>query len=405
MSQVKAWIFNHFNEDGKKYEPGQEVKIQIMRTGERNHPSYGKVTVTKNTLQDVLQNFESRERWIDLVVDENHEPDHKALWIFKQLYMEGKDALFAVISLTKKGADLLTEWAYKYFSPEIVFKKTDEETWSVQKNLLLWGAFTNRPFFKKMQPLFATEAADTETEETMNTDSILFFENKQPMKTLIDLLAKFAESKTISKDEQVQLSELWTNLDANDKTDEMKFHVDEALAFGEGEEAPAEDAPSDEAPAEDAEEDKEEAPAEPELPAEMAVQANENGQYVFDETQMSFMKNLVSKAGQMIAEARRTKLESSIAGFAFSETNKKGVILPKNLKEIVDFAVSLNEKQSEKFVAILGKLRVLSAWELGHSKEVNVVDLAKKEKIAFFTEKLWLTAEQAEEAYKMSDVK
>lgn len=62
MPQVKAWIFNHFNEDGKKFEPGQEVKIQIMRTGERNHPSYGKVTVTKNTLQDVLQNFESRER-------------------------------------------------------------------------------------------------------------------------------------------------------------------------------------------------------------------------------------------------------------------------------------------------------------------------------------------------------
>lgn len=60
-------------------------------------------------MNDVLQNFESRERGIDLVVDENHEPDHKALGVFQQLYMEGKDALFAVIKLTKKGADLLTE--------------------------------------------------------------------------------------------------------------------------------------------------------------------------------------------------------------------------------------------------------------------------------------------------------
>lgn len=414
MPQVKAWIFNQFNEDGKKFEPGAEVKIQIMRTGERNHPTYWKVSVTHNTLNDVLQNFESRERGIDLVVDENHEPDHKALGVFQQLYMEGKDALFAVIKLTKKGADLLTEWAYKYFSPEIVFKKTDEETWSVQKNLLLWGAFTNRPFFKKMQPLFATEAADTETDETMNTDSILFFENKQPMKTLIEMLLKFAESKTISKDEKVQLSELWEKADESDKTDEMKAHVTEALAFGEDapEEAPVETDPveEDEAPTEDAPE--EEAPAEDapveaaELPDEIkSVQANENGQYVFDETQMNFMKNIVSKAGQMIAEARRTKLESSIKGFAFSETNKKGVILPKNMKEIVDFAVSLNENQAGKFVAIMSKLQAVSAAEVGHNKEGKPVSLTEKEEMKFFTEKLGLNAEEAAEALKLSQKK
>lgn len=253
-----------------------------------------------------------------------------------------------------------------------------------------------------MQPLFATEAADTETDETTNTDSILFFENKQPMKTLIEMLLKFAESKTISKDEKVQLSELWEKADESDKTDEMKAHVTEALAFGE--EAPAEEAPEETT---EEKEDEEEAPEEvAELPDEIkAVQANENGQYVFDETQMNFMKNIVSKAGQMIAEARRTKLESSIKGFAFSETNKKGVILPKNLKEIVDFAVSLNENQAGKFVAIMSKLQAVSAAEVGHNKEGKPVSLTEKEEMKFFTEKLKLNAEEAAAAYKLSQKK
>lgn len=220
-----------------------------------------------------------------------------------------------------------------------------------------------------MQPLFATEAADTETEEMTNTDSILFFENKQPMKTLIEMLLKFAESKTISKEEKVQLSELWENADASDKTDEMKAHVAEALAFGEEtteeetteeateettEEKEEEETTEEEKKEGEEEEKKEETPVEAaELPAEFSVKANENGQYVFDESQMSMLKNLVSKASQEIASARRAKLENSLKGFAFSETNKKGVILPKNMKDIVDFAVSLNEKQAEKFIAIM----------------------------------------------------
>jgi hypothetical protein len=45
-----------------------------------------------------------------LAVDENHEQNHKALWWFQELYQKGKTSLFAKIELTKKGAELLTEW-------------------------------------------------------------------------------------------------------------------------------------------------------------------------------------------------------------------------------------------------------------------------------------------------------
>ena len=143
--------------DGKVFEAGDKVQIQIMRSGKWSHPMYGEINITPEVLTDVKKNFDEQARGIDLAVDENHESNHKALGWFRELTKKGKDSLFATIELTKKGAELLSEGAYKYFSPEIVFNKQDEESGKSIKNLLIGGAFTNRPFFKAMQPLLASE--------------------------------------------------------------------------------------------------------------------------------------------------------------------------------------------------------------------------------------------------------
>jgi phage I-like protein len=106
----------------------------------------------------VKKNFDDNVRKIELAVDENHEPHHKALaWYRELIVKDGGETLFAKLELTPQGAKLLSEGAYKYFSPEIYFKKQDEETGEVISNLLIGGAFTNRPFFKAMKPLLASE--------------------------------------------------------------------------------------------------------------------------------------------------------------------------------------------------------------------------------------------------------
>lgn len=128
-----------------------------MRTGKWNHPAYGEFEITPETLTQVKDNFTANLRGIKLAVDENHEPNHKALAWYTELYQVTEDDLFAKLELTQKGADLLNEGAYRYFSPEIVFYKTDEETGKPITNMLVGGAFTNRPFFKSMQPLMASE--------------------------------------------------------------------------------------------------------------------------------------------------------------------------------------------------------------------------------------------------------
>jgi hypothetical protein len=94
-----AWFFSAFQEH-KTYSAGDMVEVQIMRIGKRNHPSYGEIEVTADTLVDVKKNFEENKRGIELAVDENHEDNHKALGWYKELFIVA-DGLYAKIELTK----------------------------------------------------------------------------------------------------------------------------------------------------------------------------------------------------------------------------------------------------------------------------------------------------------------
>lgn len=133
-----AWGFSEFAEGDKTAKKaGDIVDIQIMRTGKWNHPAYGEFEVTADTLKQVKENFDNNLRGIKLAVDENHEPNHKALAWYTELYQVTENDLFAKLELTQKGADLLNEGAYKYFSPEIVFYKIDEETGKPITNMLV----------------------------------------------------------------------------------------------------------------------------------------------------------------------------------------------------------------------------------------------------------------------------
>ena len=94
-----AWFFSAFQEH-KTYSAGDMVEVQIMRIGKRNHPSYGEIEVTADTLVDVKKNFEENKRGIELAVDENHEDNHKALGWYRELFIVA-DGLYAKIELTK----------------------------------------------------------------------------------------------------------------------------------------------------------------------------------------------------------------------------------------------------------------------------------------------------------------
>lgn len=410
-----AWFFNalEFKSD-ITYKKDDVVRVQIMRTGTWQHQEYGEVKITKKIISDIVKNFEEDVRGIELAVDENHEENHKALAWFKELIVEdGGNSLFADVKLTKKGADLLNEGAYKYFSPEIIFHTVDDETGNFISNLLNGGAFTNRPFFKRMQPLMASEdAASIEQSGSSSTTErhAYFFSNTPPMKKLIELMAKLSEKSKISASERDELAQVYSELPEADRSADLNKTFAEILAKadvdGEGEgEKPKTDADGNPIPAEgegegegDDEEDEEEAaPAEGAAPAVDGVQANEDGSFTITDPAKfnESIKGIQSLATKLQRESALAACEKSIAPLIFSEKRKDRVVLPKQRSKIVAFAADLSEKQRAAFFSIIGELKSVPASEIGHGKDAAKPDVNKPEtfsetdtQVQFFMQKM-----------------
>lgn len=410
---LKVWMFEEvlwaFGEQ-KEFKAWDKVDIQIMRTWKRNHSLYWEIKVDETVLTEVVKNFEEDKRWIKLAVDENHEPNHKALARYDKLYLKGKNALFATLELTKKGAELLNEWAYKYFSPEIYFAKRDEETWEIQKNLLIGGAFTNRPFFKAMQPLLASEdgLSDVSNRHQTNgwddvTSWIYIFNNSTHMNKFIQLMAKFSELASITKEQKEELSNAFNSLPEEYQTAEFKEQFDTVCAkfsedgddSEEGQQSWTDEGQDGEGEWEGEWSDSEawEWEGEGEWADTIeAIKANEDWSVVLSATQFSEFKAMQKELAQKVLEARKADIESKVKSMVFSEANKNSLVLPKQKNEIVSFAVSLSEQQCERFLKIVWGLKAVAASEIWTSKSTTAVSFSEEEKKTF--NGLWLTSEE-----------
>lgn len=409
-----AWFFNALDEksDGKEYKKGDIVRVQIMRTGTWQHQEYGEVKITKTIIKDIVRNFEEDTRGIQLAVDENHEPDHKALAWFKELHVEENgNALFADVELTAKGAELLNDGAYKYFSPEIIFHTVDEESGNFISNLLNGGAFTNRPFFKRMQPLMASEDAtkvDQSGQSSTKERHVYFFSNAQPMKKLIELMARLSEKSKISASERDELAQVYKELPDADKSEDLNKTFAEILAKadvedgddttekkdGEGDDdkdGEGEGEGDDDGEGDDTTDGGEAAPKVD------GIKANEDGSYeITDAAAFSeSVKGIQSLATKLQRDAALAFCEKAVAPLMFSEKRKKNVVLPKHKKKIVEFSAGLSEKQRAAFFSILGELKAVPAGTIGSEKDVPAADFTKPEsfsesdtQVQFFMQKM-----------------
>lgn len=386
-----AWFFSQIEDKKEKYAEGDVVTIQIFRTGTWEHPAYGKVEISKKTIKEVVENFANRERGIDLCVDENHEPDHKALGWYKEVYSSDNGTkCFAKVELTAKGADLLNDGAYKYFSPEIVFHKIDEETGEPQSNLLIGGAFTNRPFFKGMQPLMAgfsfSEVSASENSgktQTKEGHHALFFSHASVMKKFLEVCSRLVEKSTISAGELKELELAYGELPTDDRSKEINNAFAELKAKfdeGDGTEVKPEEVKPEE-PAAVEPEAEVETEVKPEVPAGVeGVQANEDGSFtVTDPAKFGeSIKGIQTLASTLQRETTLAACEKLVTPLIFSEKRKDKVVLPKHKKRVVQFAASLSEKQRAEFFSIVGEFKAVPAKEVGHNqeKEINFSDPA-----------------------------
>ena len=138
--------------------------IQVFRTGTFYHPTYGKITITEDTLKNMVKNFnENKPRTpTEMVVDydhlsiENEEPvgGEAAGWVKA---LTNGSALFAEVEWTDEAANRIRDKKFRFISPEWHMNYPDKESNKTIGPTLLSVALTNRPFLEGMEPVVLSD--------------------------------------------------------------------------------------------------------------------------------------------------------------------------------------------------------------------------------------------------------
>jgi phage I-like protein len=176
--------------------------VQILRTGEFQHPRYGKFLITKETLQNIVKNFNDKVLRIDIAVDYKHDNDDVAAGWFKALSISTDgNSLMADVQWTPNGTKVLTDKEFRYLSAEFVDDYKDNETQASFGTTLLGAGLTNRPFVKGMEPIVQLSEPKTKGE------------------TMTDLEKAQAEAKKLSDEKDANAKLL---AEANKKLADME---------------------------------------------------------------------------------------------------------------------------------------------------------------------------------------
>lgn len=401
-------------------------EVEVLRTGEWDHPSYGKMVITQETLDEMIKNFNARLRK-GVYFTEGHPVDDEELpsvgWV-TGLRKLG-ESLRAVVEWTEDGMEMLRKKSYKFFSPEFYFKYEDPESRETYKNVLTGGALTNRPYFKSLEAVVLSEKMLTR--------------NKKAMKfNLEEVLAKKAED--VSSEERAFLLTMKEDLD---ESDVKKFELSELKAgdsctkCGKGTMKKSGDMlecsscgtkkKMSESSAEETEEEKaareaqEKADAEKKAAeeAEVAKKAEEEAarskegegedkKVEMSEKAVKGMEAELEKTKKELSELKMKETKASIASsldkFKFSEDKKEGILLPKTVEKAQSFAESLNEDQRKQFFEIMEEMPKKQMFgEIGKGGEFSINMDQKPVGVSDESWTLDQTAKQIQNSEKKAD--
>lgn len=348
-----AFPIQLFNESGTGVAIPDE--IHIVPTGKWDHPVYGEMEITSDDIAEFHRNFKDGVR-LDLRITAGHDNgmsggELPAIGWFKELYDRGVNGLWAYVEWTDEGKKLLSDRAFKYFSPEFFQVYQDPETGEKRENVLVGGALTNSPYFKELTPVVA-----------FSEPSIMKQFNSQTM-DIKDILAKKPEE--LSAEEKAFLVEHKAEL-----TDEQKTAFESVIPAEGGEDEGGEGTGDG---AGDGDGNGEGA-----APAPLtASETNRGGKTIsMSEAEVSALKKAANDGAMAFAEVEKMKLNAEVEKLTFSESNKEGRILPKQKEAVVAFMFSLNTKQRDQFRNIISTLPTKQIFgELGDGGSTNATTL------------------------------
>lgn len=373
QEELKHMLFSFAVETAKFTfdENGAPNEIQVLMCGKWNHPVYGPMIIEPSDITEFKKNFDDKLRR-DIPITEGHESfDEKpAVGWFKELIDKGQEGLWATMEWTPKGKTLLAEKAYKYFSPEFYTEYEDPETREIYTNVLVGGALTNKPYFKRMKAVVLSE-------QTINKDFKIF--NDKAMFVLEEVVAKKVEDLSI--DEKAFLVEKKGELTEEQLATFASVFEPEAP---EAPEAPAEtpaETPAPEVPAEAPVETPAETPA-PETPA-APVEASEPKNLVqINASELKALQDKADEGQKALSELAQREVKDEVSKLVFSEQNSDGKFLPKDADKVEKFMAGLSKEQRAEFSEIVNSVPTKTAQlfqEIGSgSREITAGTAAEE---------------------------
>lgn len=333
------------------------TEIQVIPTGEWDHPIWGSMKIDADTIAEFVENFNKVIRKAKVPITAGHSvmEELPAIGWFTELFDRGDNGLYATVEWTSKGKELLLEGAYKYFSPEYYTVYEDPATHRKYKNVLVGGALTNHPFFKELDDVVAfsePQFINQFSESIMTIEEILA---KAAGERTEDEVAFLEENKDDFTDEQTEQLEGETGADDGDDSDKGDDD-DDGADEGKGDDDEGGD-------------DKKEASAPKGKLVTMSAAA------------VAALEEKANLGATAFSELDKMKVATSVEKMTFSSTNAKGHFTPKQSEAVEKFMFSLDETQRAQFTNIVNNMPEMKMSEEigdGGTEEVKASDLLDK---------------------------
>lgn len=374
QNQNKFRVFTRFSFD----ESGEALsEIELVHTGEWDSPTHGNFQISERTLDDMIYNFQTLRK--EVAIDMSHFWKQGAAgWVKsleKRLNESGGISLFAQVEWTDWGSQMITDRRFAFISPEIDFVHTDIETGREYYNVLVGAALTNRPFFKSLASIAASEMPSL----TENQNSLLYViaDSESPITrekqmNLQEILAKQPEKLTA--DEKAFLK-----LHRAELTAEQKKQFSEVLEDNADEDADADadtdaDADADnDAPGgdEDAESGGDQG-----TPPAGGVAGSEV--VTLTASELKVLKEQARRGENAHKVLEHKSVVEQVDKLIASETNKSGPILPAQRDSVVSLLKSMTQSQRKQFSEIMSKQKAAIMFdEVGSSDASSANSQAK----------------------------
>lgn len=346
------------------------TEFELISTAKQTDPRYGDFSFSKSDLQEMANNLNNDVVGTDIPVDENHDPNHKALaWLARgtarvapSKKLKGEYSLYSKIDRhTPNGKEVMLTGAYRYFSLQIQ-NKMEKIVGGVKKvfsNVVRSLALTNQPVIKDLAPTFS------ETNLFPNSNKIM------DLAQIIALADNFLKEEKITQDKLTTLKTLSEELEGDDKVtaDEKIKEVEKKVETSD-----------DKTEEEDTKEDTKE-----EVEAEVEKQLSEKlkNKKTFDLSEVmeivkTSLKPVSQKLNEVITEQREKVLSDNIDSLSLSENNGIG-FKQSSKKDVLAFVKTLSDVQAKTYFELHSNIIAsIDLSEYGDSNSPETADANAK---------------------------